>query len=192
MRRFKFSVCTLFATVFSIFVSGLCLGQSKTQEGLDFRIFTDSKTYKSTETIRVYVLAVNTGTTALYFRRNLIGCSSPEGFVSIEVIDTKTRKDVTDTHCSADTIPTQDSELEGKLNSPHLWIKLEPAQAYGERLLLNRLPPKAAIYELKATLFPTSLTEKQKRVLSEKGIHVLLNPITAPTLRINIRSYSDD
>src|SRR5260370_22980215 len=155
------------------------------KNGVDFHIVTDRVAYTPRATLRVKFLVTNTGGPRLYFSRHLNECGSPAGFASLQILD-DTNQDVRSSGCSDDIGPIKDSELIEMVTNPKIWIRLEPREIYGGEATFE-LPAKEGTYRLKAELWPTSFTDKQKEILSQRQMRVLQKPCAASFVTITIK-----
>ncbi len=176
---------TLWAMVlFSLATRGM--PQDCGPEGsVSFQIVTDHLDYAPRASLHVKFLVTNMGEAPFYFSRHLNECGSPLGFASLQILD-RSNQDVRDSGCSDDTGPISDSELIEVVTDPKLWILLKPREIYGGEATLE-LPAKKGTYRLKAELFPTTFTERQREILSKKRMRTLQSRCTAPLVSITVR-----
>lgn len=181
----RISTCMFWATVLiSLPTQGMPQACGP-KSGVSFQVLTDHLDYAPGAALHVKFLVTNTGETPLYFSRHLNGCGSPVGFVSLQILD-RNNQDVRDSGCSDDVGPIGDAELIEVVTDPRFWIQLQPREIFGGEATFA-LPAKKGTYRLKAELFPTSFTEKQKQILSKRGTRVLQSSCPAPSVTITVR-----
>jgi hypothetical protein len=151
----------------------------------EFKILTDKFVYNSGSSVRVNFIVTNEGKAPFYIYRGLRPCSSPLGSYSFAILDTMGR-DIQEGGCSLDSAPMEDSKLIEWITNPEDWIVLEPRESYGKQYTFD-LPAKPGSYRLKAELIPTYFTEKQKEMLSQKGIRTLQYPCPASVVTITVK-----
>lgn len=153
------------------------------ENGVDFRIVTDKRSYAPAATLHVKFLITNPGEEPLYLFRLLSDCSSQIGSYLFFILDEK-NKEVPKQRCSADLI--MDERVIDELSDPKFGIALRKYDIYGFEGEFQ-LPAKKGTYRLKAELWPPGFTEKQKEILSQRQMRVLRSRCAAPIVTITIK-----
>ena len=135
--------------------------------------------------MRVKFIVTNIGETPIYIFRNFDGCSTSDGFVSLEILDSHNH-DVRKTGCSVEMFPGPNFEILKWVHDANYWILLRPRDVYGGTAQFE-LPAKKGTYRLKAQLYPAALTEKHREILSENNMGVLRIPHDAPLVAVMVR-----
>ncbi len=155
------------------------------KSGVTFQIVTDKSAYAPRSTMHVKFIVTNIGGSPFHLSRHLNECGSPVGFASLQILD-QNNQDVRGSGCSDDIGPVKDSEIIEVVTDAKFWIVLQPREIYGGEASFD-LSAKKGTYRLKAELFPTSFTEKQREILSQKKMRVLLCPCSAPAVTVTVR-----
>ena len=169
----------------AVFVGGNVGTLPVPQDNVEFRVSVDQTTFSPGSIIPVRFTVTNIGDTVIYIHRNFGGCTSPDGFASLEILDSHNR-DVVASGCSGDTLAQKDSELTGWVTNSDFWVRLSPHEICGGFAQFE-LPKKAGRYRLVAKLYPTSLSAHQKTILAEKGLRVLQTVANAPELFVRVK-----
>lgn len=170
---------------FSLLLRGTLAQDCHSDNNVNFQILTDRNSYPQGGSVRVKFIITNTGGDNLYLSRLIMGCSSPIGFASLEILDIDGRS-VKKTGCAIDVFPPKDDEIPAALSDSASWVHIGPKEVYGGERSFD-LPLKAGIYRLKAILFPTSFTDKQKQTLSKDHIRVVRYCIPASPVTIRVK-----
>lgn len=178
--------CFFFLGVVSLSVLlGQISAQDRHSDGdVDFQVYPDKPSYPPGGTMSLKFLVTYVGDSSIYLNRHLGGCSNPDGFASLEILD-KRNKNAREWDCAADSGPQRDSDLPSDVTNSTLWVRLMPNEIFGGVIRYD-LPRKKGTYRLKAELFPTSFTDKQREILSQNGIRVVRRPVQAPIVTITI------
>jgi hypothetical protein len=159
--------------------------ESTAADQIEFQVLSDKLHYAPGTLVSVKFIVTNIGETPIYIYRYLGACSSPNGFASLEILDSRNHE-ANISGCSGDTLATPNNELIKWVNNPSLWILLKPREVYGG-IAEFELPAKKGPYRLKAALYPTSLNDQQKEILSENKMTVLRIPHEAPIATVTVR-----
>ncbi|MGA2814676.1 MAG: hypothetical protein ABSG16_25065, partial [Candidatus Acidiferrum sp.] len=146
----------------------------------------DKLVYASGASIEVRFLVTNRGTQPIYIGRNLGPCTGPDGFAALEILD-EHGKDMQLSGCSGEGLHHADDELVRWVTGGEAFVLLKPQEIYGS-IAQYDVRTKPGKYRLVAELYPAGIiTEKQKEMLSQRGIRILQGPVAAPTLTVAVR-----
>jgi hypothetical protein len=131
------------------------------------------------------LLVLNTAESPLYFSRHLSQCGSALGFASFQILD-QNHQNVNNSGCSDDIGPLKESEIAGQVTDSRFWVLLKSKEIYGVEMIVKS-PAKEGTYRLKAELFPASLTDQQREILSNQHVRILQCRSAAPIVTIVVK-----
>ena len=160
--------------------------QAPRSDNIQFQILPDKLVYARATSIEVEFLVANRGTEPIYIGRNLGGCTGPSGFAALEILD-EHGEDMRLSGCSGDGLRLADDALLRWITDGESFILLKPQEIYG-RIAQFEVRTKPGKYRLLAKLYPANIiSEKQKEMLSQRGIGILQCPVAAPVLTITVK-----
>jgi len=135
--------------------------------------------------MHVTFLVKNNGKMPLYLFRRVGQCTSPVGWLSLELRD---QQDHLAEHwgCSIDNFNFGDEDVVQALTKQESGVYLQSGEIYG-RERVYKLPEKKGTFRLHAELAPAGLTEGQKQALSQHQMRVLQSTCLAPTVTITVK-----
>jgi hypothetical protein len=174
--------------VLAMLCAGPSLGgiprSSGCEDDMDLQIVTDKSSYAPGAVMHVKFLITNTSEKSLYLFRSVNQCSSPLGWLSVEIRDQRNEK-----------IPTQLCSGEFDMDALNVvqalasfksGVQLLKGEIYG-RVQDYQLPKRKGAYRLYAEIAPASLTENQKQELSQHQMRVLRNICQASVVTITVK-----
>jgi len=158
---------------------------SRGDEGAGLQILTDRTSYAPGATMHVTFLVKNNGKTPLYLFRQVGQCTSPVGWLSLQLRDPQ---DHIAEHwgCSIDDFNFGDEDVVQTLSKQESSVFLQFGEIYG-RQEDYKLPMRKGTFRLQAELAPPGLTEEQKQSLSKHQMRVLQSTCKAPTVTITVK-----
>jgi hypothetical protein len=155
-------------------------------DNIQFNILLDKLVYARATSIEVEFLVANRGTEPIYIGRNLGPCTGPSGFAALEILDEQ-GEDMRLSGCSGDGLGLADDELLRWITDGESFISLKPREIYGVIAQFD-VRTKPGKYRLVAKLYPANvISEKQKEMLSHRGIKILQGSLAAPVLTITVK-----
>lgn len=160
--------------------------QEPRSDNIQFQILPDKLVYTSGESMEVQFLVTNRGAQPIYIGRSLGPCTGPSGFAALEILNER-GEDVRHSGCAGNGLRLADDELIRWITDAESFILLKPQETYGEVVRFD-VRTKPGEHRLVAELYPANvISEKQKEMLSQRGIRILQGPVAAPTLTVAVR-----
>jgi hypothetical protein len=177
-------ICILVAGLFlSPNLGGTPASSACGDDGVDLQIVTDKTSYTPGTIMHVKFLITNLRDTSLYIFRSVNQCSSPLGWLSLEIRDRRNRN-VEVQQCSGD-IDVGALNVVQVLSDPRTGVVLQKNEIYGTEQDYE-LPKPRGSYRLLAEFAPAGLTEDQNQELSQHRMRVIHNTCSAAIVSITV------
>ena len=153
-----------------------------------FEVVPVKTVYRPNEPIVLRLVLTNRGENPVTVERFSSLCSSDFfAFVYLKILDTHGRE-ARKSGCAVDSFPNQQflEQTVAKVGKTDYWITLEPHDLSGEEAI-REVKTRAGTYTIKAEYLPARFDEEQRKALAQRGITVLSEKITAPTVKIVVR-----
>jgi len=179
---------TIGVYVLAMLCAGPSLGEiprsSGCEDGMNLQIVTDKRSYSPGATMHVKFVITNTSEKSLYLFSSVNQCSSPLGWLSLEIRDQRNQK-VPTPPCSGEFDMDALNVLQ-VLSTSKSGVQLQKNEIYG-RVQDYELPKRKGTYRLHAEIAPADLKEDQKQELLRHQMRVLRNICQASVVTITVK-----
>jgi len=154
-------------------------------EHVDIQIQPDKRVYQQGAAIRVRFLVTNTDEAPLYLFRSIDQCSSPLGWLSLQILDPD-GKEVPGFNCAVDYLVEQINPAQW-LSDSKFAVLLRKDDVFG-KWQEYKLPKRAGLYRLQGEIGPVGvLSEDQEKDLSEHHMRILRHTCFSTSVIIEVK-----